>query len=79
VKVNPDPGFSSFEQAAKAQNARAPISKTRKPAHGGYPGAIPDSREILSGIISASQRLGSDPATCPDCRKDFLCPYHRTH
>lgn len=52
---------------------------TDRPAHKGYPGAIPDARDVLSNLHDAERSYGADRATCPDCRRDYTCPYHRTH
>jgi hypothetical protein len=60
--------YSTWERAIAAQSITP--SKLRKPAHGGYPGAMDHTR-------TTNQALGSDRAYCPDCRVDYTCPFHR--
>ncbi len=70
-------GYATFNDAVRAQRERTE-SNSRKPAHGGYPGqthpAILGNPHFTTDAV-----LGRSRATCPDCRVDLTCPYHRTH
>lgn len=61
-------------EAAMADQPPISPSQRHKPSHGGYPDAAP-----ARNLYDAERSYGVDPATCPDCRRDYVCPYHRTH
>lgn len=67
----PDPGYNTYEEAVRAQRERT--GELSRPAHGGYPGEVPAS------VLDTDRALGRSRATCPDCRVDYVCPFHRTH